>query len=477
MANTLSDWIKAFSDCEIPVLHQSKRRIRELLQDEQGITVTVLTEIARQDPGFAISLLRRAGKSSKKEITTIAHAISLISIPLVIKMLTDLPELEKIVDKKYLSKIIDIYSYQYHVARMAREWSILRKELENNENYTAALNRSFFSFMLYLIDPDMANQVEKLYFSDPENHVKNEKKLLGYSVDEISESIAKSWKLPELIRQSYNGKHHNPKITGVRLAIELMHHVYSETSVRYPKELITRIAEYIRVPIDSAPGKLNSIIIKTIRDSYKDLPYQHLLLIMMSYPASIKVKPKQSNTEVKKLKYTLFPDTIDLLQSNESNKSTRELIEITMNAMKKGIGFSRVLFIPFDKAENCLNVKFEILDQELPSTKPLRISIELNKLFSQILKKEQTICINPKNQHKFSYLLPEKLRPMKPNATIIINSFYINNKITGCFFVDHGNTDKQLSANDLKLFNIICTELKSAIESGLIKKNAIKKVA
>lgn len=87
----------------------------------------------------------------------------------------------------------------------------------------------------------------------------------------------------------------------------------------------------------------------------------------------------------------------------------------------------------FDKKEKCLDVKFKSLDYELPNLKQLKISIELNKLFNHVLKKEQILYINPKNQHKFSELLPPALQPMKSSATIIINSFYVNNKAIGCF--------------------------------------------
>ena len=481
MANTLSDWIKAFSDCEIPVLHKSKYRLYELQENDQDITVTVLTEIARQDPGFSISLLRYAGRSQKKEITTLYHAISLISIPLVIKMLTDLPELEKVLEKKTFLKILHIYAYQHQTACMAKQWSVMREEYENNEIFTAGLNCSFFSFMLHLIDPDKAHKVENIYFSANENYINKEKELLGNSVDEISESIAKNWKLPELICGSYSGKHHNPKITGIRLATELMQKIYAYSSVHYPDELIERVSEYIRVPVDIAPGKINKTIIETIRSSQQYLPYQPLLRIMMSYPSSIKKETKKIKTELKETKNQpeniIFLDCIKLLRSNDSNKSIRDLIEITIEAMKSGIGFSRVLFMPFDASEKCLNVKFQSLDNDIPDIKQLKISITLNKLFGQLLKKEQTLCINPKNQHKLSPLLPEKLRPMKPKASIILNSFYVHNKITGSFYVDHGKTDKQLSTNDLNLFKVICTELKTAIESSIRKNNAVKKVA
>jgi HD-like signal output (HDOD) protein len=473
MAKKLSGWIKAFSDCEIPVLYQSKRKIHDLQENEQDITITVLTEIARQDPGFSIHLLRHAGRGSKKEITTLSHAISLISIPLVIKMLTDLPTLEKVLDKKTSSKILHIYAYQHQTACMAKSWSILRKESENNELFTAGLNRSFFSFMLYIIDADIANQVEKIYFSATENFIAKEKDLLGNSVDEISEAVAKSWKLPELICESYSGKHHNPKITGIRLATELMHEVYSCSSMHYPEELINPIAEYMRTPVNKAPAIINRIIINAIRNSYQYLPYQPLLLMIMSYTSSI----KNNKTDSQKTKNSTFIEYIKLLRLNNSKRSARELIELTVNAMKDGIGFSRVLFMPFNKNENCLNVNFQSLDNDLPNIKPLIISVELNTLFSQLLKKEQTLCINTKNQHKFSEILPIALRPLTSSATIIMNSFYINNKIVGCFYVDHGKTDKQLTTEELQSFKLVCKELKAAIESISEKKNSVKKVA
>ncbi len=476
MTYKLSNWIKMFSDCEIPILYTSKHRIYELQRDEQDITVTVLTEIARQDPGFSISLLRHAGRSTKKEITTLSHAISLISIPLVIKMLTDLPILEKVLDKNTAAKIFTVYAHQYQIAYMAKEWSVLRKESENNEVFTAALNRGFIRFLLYIVDSNKADELEKIYLSPDENHKIKEKELLGYNVDEIAQAIAQNWQLPELIQESYSGKHHNPKITGIRLATELMHQIVSQSSVQYSEELINRAAEYIRVPIKQTPGKINWIIIYSIRDSQQYLPYQPLLQFLMSYSPSIRKESKLSGT-IPPQKNKALSHYINLLRSNDSNSTTLELIEIAVSAMKESVGFSRVVFMSFDSNEKCLKMYLQKINKELPKLKQLSISLELNKLFNQLLKKEQSLCINSKNQHKFSDLLPNTLRPMRTNAAIIINSFYVNKKIAGCFFVDHGQTDKALTSNDLQSFKTICTELKAAIESTIIKRKSAKRAA
>jgi len=476
MVDTLSHWVKAFIYCEIPVLYKSKRRIHDLQDNEQDITVSVLAEVAMQDPGFSISLLRYAGRSKKKEITTLSHAILLISIPLVIKMLTDAPVLEKVLEKTTASRILNEYAYQYQTAFMAKEWSILRKEFEHNEIFTAGLNRGFIRFILYLIEPEKAHKLEKIYLTPNDSYKIKEKELLGNSVDEIAQALAQKWKLPELIRESYSGKHHNPKITGIRLATELMQQIYSHLLIHYPEELINRIAEYIRIPANLAPGKVNRIIINAIRKSREYLPYQPLLIMMMSYPSSIKTK---SNTkEVKNIpEKTVLSDYIKLLRSNNPNRTTRELIEIAVKAMRNGIGFSRVIFMSFSSSERNLKVRFQGIDNNLPNPEQLNISIELNMLFNQLLTKEQTLSINPKNQHKFSKFLPDKLQPMKPAATIIVNSFYVNNIVVGCFYIDHGQTDKQLTTNDLQSFNYVCTELKTAIESILSRNKSTKKVA
>ena len=66
---------------------------------------------------------------------------------------------------------------------------------------------------------------------------------------------------------------------------------------------------------------------------------------------------------------------------------------------------------------------------------------------------------------------------MRTNATIILNSFYVDKKIAGCLFVDHGQSDKPLTTNDLQSFKTICTELKAAIESTIIKRESADRAA
>lgn len=478
MATTISNWITLFSNCQIPVLHVSKLKLQQLKHNKQDITVTVLAKIAKQDPGFSMAILRHACRSKKREITTLSHAISLISIPFVLTMLNDLPTLEETLDKKTSSKILNEYSRQYLVAFMSREWSVLRKESENEEIFTAALNRGFVRYILYLIEADKAASLEEIYLTPDKDHKKKEAELLGNNVDEIAQAVAEHWNLPELIRENYSGKHHNPKITGIRLAAELFRQIHSHTSIQYPDELIHRIADYIRTPVEQTPGKINSIIMNAVRNSDKHIACHSIVNMMMSYPLPIKkekpkVLPKINNAPGN----TVYADCLTLLRSKSSDKSTRELIEITIKALKDGVGFSRVIFMRFDNKEKCLEVKIFSQENNLPNIKQLKISLALNKLFSQLLKKEQTLCINSKNQHRYSHLLPEKLRPLKPSATIITNSFYINGNITGCFFADHGHSDKPLTKNNLNSFNTICTELKRAIELAIEKKKPIKKVA
>lgn len=476
MASNLSQWVATFSDFEIPILHKSKFRLYQLQEDERDITVSILADIARQDPGLSITLLRHVGRATKKEITTLSHAISLISIPIVIRMIADLPELEKTLDKNKIAKILNNYSHQYQIAFMAKQWSIARNESEVNEVFTAGLNRGFVRFLMHFIDSEKAEELEKIYRTPDQDHKLKEKELLGNSVDQIAETIAQQWNLPELIRESYSGKHHNPKITGIRLATELIHGIYSHLSIDYPEELINRVADYIYINQSQAPAKTTWVIISAIRNSQQYLPYQPLLNMVMSYPASIRQHKIPEKVDNKPTKIPLS-EYIKLLRADNINRPVVGLIKIAMQALHEGAGFSRVVFMSFNASEKCLKVSLQENDKDLPNLANLVVSIELNKLYKQLLKKEQVLCINAKNQHKFIELLPKALRPLQPIATIITNSFFFNKKIIGCFFVDHGKSKKQLTAKEQQLFQTVCIELKAAIESTVTKNKTAKKVA
>ena len=197
---------------------------------------------------------------------------------------------------------------------------------------------------------------------------------------------------------------------------------------------------------------------------------------MMSYSPSVEKETNLSEV-IAPQRNNALSHYIKLLRSNNSNSTTHELIEIAVTAMKECIGFSRVVFMSYNTKEKSLKMYLHKINSDLPKLNHLSISLELNVLFNQLLKKEQTLCINSKNQHKFSNLLPAPLRPMRTNANIIINSFYVNNKVAGCMFVDHGQTDNSLTSNELQSFKSICTELKAAIESTIIKRKSAKRAA
>ena len=470
MPDNLPDWITTANACELPVLSSSRHKLITLLDNEQNIKVNDLLEIARLDPGFSMTLLRHAGTKQKKEITTLSHAILLISIPQTVKILSQLPVLEKKLTPQIVSSMKQLYSRQYLTAFLAREWSILRKESENNELFTAGLNRGFFHFILYLIDPKKAVDFEKSLLSNNPGKLNQEKKILGRTANELSEAIAKRWRLPELILESYSGKHHNPKITGIRMATELVEWIYSNSSIQYPDELVSRIAEYIRIPVHQTPGMINKTIIKVFHQAYNKLPNQPLLRIFMSNDASIYSPSMTDNKDDKKI----LSRYIKLLRSTTS---TRDLIKIAVEAIHKGVGFSRVLFMSYDKNENSLKGHTQAIENSLPDLIPVSVSLDLNKLYKQLLKKEQILIINKKNQHKYCIFLPEIVRPLTPNATIIMSSIYINGRLLGCVFVDHGKSNKQITTEELISYKSICKELKAAIESASRNSISCKKVA
>ncbi len=471
MTDNSKHWITAFNKCNFPILKKSREKLDALRENEDDIKINDLLEIARLDPGIALTLLRYAGTRQKKEITTLSHAILLISIPQTLKILSGLTVLEEKYPADIALFIKQLYTQHYLIAYLSMDWAIYRKESETNELFTAGLNHDFFILIVSLIEYEKAKALLKIRDKD-KNRKEREIELLGSDINFLSEKVAKSWRLPELICESYSEHHHNPKITGIRLASDLVEWIYTKQSILYPESILGQVAEYLHVPLHKAPSIINKSIVSVLRHTYQRLPEKRLVRIFMSLSV---LKNQTLNFEQDK-KQTLS-DFVQQLTTTKTKKNTGQLIHLSTKALYEGAGIPRVLFFAFNKNANILNLFSQKVNKQSTELKHLSISLELNRLFSQLMKKEQTLIINTRNKHKYIDFLPSILKPTNPKTTIIINSIYVNNKKLGCLFIDFEENEKELSNQHIKSYKIICKALKAAIESNLSKKNSIKKVA
>ncbi|MEQ8289440.1 MAG: HDOD domain-containing protein [Gammaproteobacteria bacterium] len=463
MAKTLTEWIKQASDCQFPVLAASKRRLVELLDNEDNIKVDDLLGLARLDPGFSISLLREAGIRSRKkrEITTLSHAILLLSIPATIKLMHRLPVLEQTVKPELAYRIKRLYFYQHLNGSLAMAWSIQRQESENNELFTAGVNHDFLYLILYLTEFDTAIKLYNYSTSSLAELIEKEKELLGYSVEELSSAIAQAWHLPYLIRESFADKQHSPKLAGIRLASEVVQWLYIHKCYDYPEKLFQKVTTYMRVNEQKTHVLINRSIVQAFRNTHGKLPPGNSIRAFMSHPARLDQADKQS-TPVNRKENLL--NCIELLRKIPAAASHIIPIKQVINTLHDTIGFTRTAFFFMNHTDNCLDSAITANDNASKQLARLLISLELNRLFEKLMQKEVLLIINDDNKHKYLPHMPPGLVSDKINECMLLHSLKLDGKPYGCFVITYDKGTKALSEAELNAYKTITRELKSALK-------------
>ena len=473
MTTDVKVWVQKGTECQFPVLTATKRGLLRLLDNEENIKVDDLASLAHLDPGFAISLLREAGVRSrnKREITTLAHAILLLSIPQTIKLLHRSPELEKTIEPDLAHKIKRLYFYQHLTGRMARDWSLLRKESETREVLAAALNHDFVHLFLYLAATPIASELYNYRTTRLSELRQKETELLGCSVDELSTTLASEWNLPFLIRESFTDNHHNPKIQGIRLADELVQWMYIHKTFDYPEKLHQRVTAYMRLPADKSYRLINKTVVNVFRETHQKLPVGCVIRAFMSHPARIfeQTKPQPESRK------DILVNCLQQLREQPDNVSSIVPIKLVIDALHKALGLSRSAFLFFDADTNCLCNAVTAYDEESKQLKKVAISLELNKLFRKVMEKETLFVIHEKNQHKYLPHMPPGLRADGNNSAMLIHSISIAEDMRGCFIINHAVGTNIFSERELKAYKKVCNELKAALT--LIEEKRKAKVA
>lgn len=465
MAKTLSEWIQQASNCQFPVLAASKRQLVELLHNEDSIQVEDLLRLARLDPGFSISLLREAGIRSRKkrEITTLSHAILLLSIPATIKLLRRLPVLEKSIKPELADRIKSHYFYQHLTGSLAMAWSIQRHESENNELFTAGVNRDFLHLILYLTDSNTAAKLDNYSTSSLSSLKEKEKELLGHSIEDLSHAIAQAWHLPYLIRESFADQEHNPKLAGLRLASELVQWLFIHRCYDYPEKLFRDVTAYMRVNEKKTHVFINRNIVQVFRNTHGKLPAGNSIRAFMGHPSRLDEAGRQS-IYVFSRKDNL-KNCIALLRKLPATAAHVVPIKHVINTLNDTIGFKKTAFFFMNHAENCLGAPITADDSTSTQPGKVLISLDVNRLFQKLMQKEVLLIIDDKNKHKYLPHMPPDLVSDQVNESMLLHSIILDGKPYGCLVITYGKGTQALGKAELHAYKTIVSELKSALKN------------
>lgn len=229
---SIDQWLGYFKQAELPVLRHTAKELDALRDNAESVNARVLASIILQDPLMTLRLLahieahRRSSQNA--DITTIERALIMIGIQPFFHHFENLPTVEDSLNKhpRALLGLLKVIARARRATHWAREWALLRHDLDVDEITVATLLHDFAEIMMWSFAPSLALRVRDLQNRDRNlRSTAAQQTVYNVTLDQLKLSLAQVWRLPPLLTtlmDRANADH--PRVRNVTLAVDLARH-------------------------------------------------------------------------------------------------------------------------------------------------------------------------------------------------------------------------------------------------------------
>jgi HD-like signal output (HDOD) protein len=227
-----SDWIRALSAVEIPVLGRTVEELSRLRAKEDSLVARDISRVLLHDPMFTLRVLRFLPTQRKPgrptEITTVEHALMMLGVSPFFQHFGDMPAVESALAEHPLALegLMRVINRAHHAALYARDWASARRDIESEEVVIAALTHDLAEMLLWCFAPQPALRIQELLRHDrPLRSSAAQRAVLGFTLMELQLALIAEWKLPALLQSLMDDAHaKRPRAINVLLAVDLARH-------------------------------------------------------------------------------------------------------------------------------------------------------------------------------------------------------------------------------------------------------------
>lgn len=229
---TLDSYIAFFSQVSVPVLKHTLKELQGMQDHEESINGRTVAALVLGDPMMTLKVLvhieehRRARQNH--DITTIERAIMMMGIFPFLREFAEMPTLEQQLAEhpRALVGALKVISRARRAARYARDWAILRHDLDVDEITVAALLSEAVDILCWTFAPALTLQVHEMQRIDHTlRSTVAQRAIFNFSAKELQLALVRHWHLPELLVSMMDERQiENPRVRTVQLATSLARH-------------------------------------------------------------------------------------------------------------------------------------------------------------------------------------------------------------------------------------------------------------
>jgi len=228
----IEGWVAFFREANLPVLRHTVQELDRMRANADNVNGRQLAATILRDPMMTLRLLayiesnRRARQIT--DITTVERAIMMIGIVPFFRDFNELPQIEVQLrpHPQALLGMLKVINRARRAAQWARDWAIVRHDLDVDEITLAALLHDIAEMLMWCFAPGIATRVRDAQAARPqERSAVIQTEIYGVALYQLKMALAETWHLPKLLTELMDNQNaENPRVRNVKLAVDLARH-------------------------------------------------------------------------------------------------------------------------------------------------------------------------------------------------------------------------------------------------------------
>lgn len=224
-------WVEQFSRADLPVLERTLTELERIRTDLERVSTQHVSDVVMHDPLMTFKVLRyiqqRRHKSQRVDVTTIAHSLMMAGLNPFLEHFSEQTALQSRLESnpRALEGALTVISRSRHAAMYARDWAVLRHDIEIDEVTTAALLHDFAELLIWCYGAEQAVLMQDLQRKHHSRSEAVQREVLGFPLIDLQLELAHKLQLPDLLCDLMDERHaHTPRALNVSVAVSVARH-------------------------------------------------------------------------------------------------------------------------------------------------------------------------------------------------------------------------------------------------------------
>jgi HD-like signal output (HDOD) protein len=472
MHSNLERFLGKLAKEDMPIFKKTAGVITNMTSQDNS-SISDLTWSILKDTALTSKVLRLANSITfnrdSRKVSTVSRAVLQLGLRAIKSICFSGLFVETSLKGSQKERVIREMMASFHAAVQARNIALARRDPSAEEIFISSLLYQIGSVAFWCFGGDLAERLDQMIKEQP--HIpqeKLEKTLLGFTLQELSQSIAKEWSLSDLLERALCGDN-DPKVATIiagrsiakaaesdwaheklKIAIEQTRKLTNLSKEECSKLIRESTTEALRATADYGLAKYVNLI--PSQDEEREIR-----LVEEQQEASFDFDPL--------LQFEILCELQTILKDNQFNVNV--FLSSLIEGINRGIGMDRVLFAIMTPDRAKLFGRYAIgWPQSQIESFEIHLNTSPSNLFVKAINDNESIWVNH-NNIKIYQLLTESIRIKMKTNNFFVAPIVIKRKPIGVLCADRHTTQRDLDNASFISFTFFATIANAILASTL----------